>query len=152
MVKRYMLVTGLWAMGMALALGLGEPMARAEPMQVQDAVGEYSVKFEEVSNNCKNTGMTLRTAAIKVAQVKGRSIRMSIPMVPDMRGAVRKGGKFRAKAKKGRTNIQGIDGRFSAGGRFEGKTIQFVFIAEYFRGDEPLCTQSWNAVGQRGVP
>jgi len=150
--KRYVLVTGLWAVGMAATLGLGEPLARAEPMQAQDAVGEYSTKFEEVSNNCKNTGMTLRTAPVKVMLVKGRSIRMSIPMVPDLLGAVRKGGKFRAKAKKGRTNIQGIDGRFSTGGRFDGKTVQFVFIAEYFRGDEPLCTQSWNAVGQRGTP
>lgn len=142
----------LGVVGAALAVLLSSPFASADEahrMQVADAVGTFATTFEQVSNNCTNTGMTLTKADIKITQVKGRSIRMTIPMAPDLRGAVRKGGKFRAKAKKGRTAIAGVDGRFSAGGRVEGGSIQFVFIAEYFRGKEPLCTQSWNAQGKK---
>jgi hypothetical protein len=125
-----------------------EPV-EARPMQVQQAVGDYVTKFEEVSNNCKNTGINLSKATVKLERVKGRSIALTVPMVPFLRGAVRKGGKFRAKAKKGKTAIAGVDGRFSAGGRVGDGKIQFVFIAEYFRGKEPLCTQSWNATGTK---
>ena len=144
------------ALAMAVALfGLALPGTssaeglRAQPMQVKDAVGEYQTKFEEVSNNCKNTGINMSKATVKLERVKGRSIALTVPLVPFLRGAVRKGGKFRAKAKKGKTAIRGVDGRFSAGGRVGDGKIQFVFIAEYFRGKQPLCTQSWNATGTK---
>ena len=135
--------------GLALpGVSSAEPI-RAQPMQVKEAVGEYQTKFEEVSNNCKNTGINLSKATVKLERVKGRSIALTVPLVPFLRGAVRKGGKFRAKAKKGKTAIQGVDGRFSAGGRVGDGKIQFVFIAEYFKGKQPLCTQSWNATGTK---
>jgi len=122
---------------------------RAQPLQASDVVGTYTTKFVEVSNNCKGTGLTIGTTTTTIEVVSGRSIQVSIPMMPAMRGAVRKGGKFRAKAKKGKTAIEGLDGRFSAGGRVDAQAIQFVFIAEYFRGKEPLCTQSWNVSGTK---
>ncbi len=120
-----------------------------QPMQVGEATGTFVTKFDQVSNNCKDTGLTVGETTTKIERVRGRSIRLTIPMMPSMRGAVRKGGKFRAKAKKGKTAIEGLEGRFSAGGRVNAQTIQFVFIAEYFRGKEPLCTQSWNVSGTK---
>jgi hypothetical protein len=111
--------------------------------------GTYSVKFDQVANNCAKAGMSLSSSTVDVSQPKERTVSVTIPSVPIMGGSVSRGGKFRAGAKRGKTAIQGVDGRFSVAGRVEKGTIQFLFIAEYFEGDKPLCTQSWNASGPR---
>jgi hypothetical protein len=64
-----------------------------------------------------------------------------------MKGATSKGGKFNAKAKKGGTAIQGVDGKFSVTGTVKDGVLQLVLVAEYYNGEKPLCTQSWNASG-----
>jgi hypothetical protein len=119
------------------------------PVPTAGAQGTFKVKFEQVANNCKNTGMTLGKADVRIDKGKGSSISVTVPMVPIMKGSSGKGGKFKAKAKKGKTGIAGVDGRFRIQGRVNGNAIQFLFIAEYFKGDAPLCTQSWNGNGQR---
>ena len=124
--------------GVAAAQGATEP--RVE--------GTYRAKFEAVANNCAKAGMSLSSAAIEVTR-KDRSVSVTIPAVPIMKGSVSRGGKFRAVARRGKTAIKGVDGRFSVAGRVEKGTIQFLFIAEYFEGEKPLCTQSWNASGPR---
>lgn len=148
MTHRALIVVAIAAL-FGLPTSAGAERSRGKTMQVAEAVGSYDTKFEEVSNNCKDTGLTLTQGRVKLTRVKGRSIQLSMASVPSMRGAVRKGGKFRAKAKKGKTALKGITGRFSAGGRVGDGAIQFVFIAEYFRAGEPLCTQSWNATGKK---
>ena len=70
-------------------------------------------------------------------------------MVPILSGTVSRGGKFQAEVKRGKTAISGVDGRYSIAGRVDGTAIQFLFIAEYYRADKPLCTQSWTATGAR---
>jgi hypothetical protein len=114
-------------------------------------VGEYRVKFEEVQNSCSSTGMTLDKSTVEITAGKRKRIDVTIPMVPLMKGVASKGGKFKAKARLGATAIQGVKGKFSASGRVSDDVIQMVFIAEYFRGDNPLCTQSWNASGVKKV-
>jgi len=148
-VGRITIAVGVLILGLAAPSAAGANDTRPLPAQQVTTQGKYKVKFSEVSNNCKRASINLENAAVSIDRVRGRAIRVTIPMVPIMRGAVRRGGKFRAKAKKGKTAIAGLDGRFSAGGRIDKKSIQFVFIAEYFRGKEPLCTQSWNASGTR---
>ena len=126
--------------------------AGAAAAQGKDAIsikGTYTVKFEAVANNCSKAGMSLSSATVDVSQPKERSVSVTIPAVPIMSGVVSRGGKFRAAAKRGKTAIQGVAGRFSVAGRVERGTIQFLLIAEYFEGDKPLCTQSWNATGPR---
>ena len=112
-----------------------------------EIAGKYQVKFEEVQNSCNGTGMSLHKAEIEIFRGKRKRIDVTVPMVPIMKGVASKGGKFKAKAKRGATAIKGVDGKFSVSGRVNDGVIQMVFIAEYFKGKQPLCTQSWNASG-----
>lgn len=140
----------LLAASFALTLTAGAGAAGAQDRDAPPNVeGNYAVKFDQVANNCSKAGMNLSSATVNVSQAKGRNVSVTIPSVPIMGGSVSKGGKFRAVAKRGKTATQGVDGRFSVAGRVEKRTIQFLFIAEYFEGDKPLCTQSWNATGPR---
>ena len=115
--------------------------------------GTYAVRFEEVSNNCGPAGIGMNLGSAKVAVSEshgGHAIQVTIPSVPIMSGTASKGGKFRAVARRGKTAIQGVDGRFSLAGRVDGKgSMKVLFIAEYYRGKKPICTQSWNARGPR---
>lgn len=133
---------------LAVTLAASAGTAAAQEKDAPSVRGRYSAKFESVANNCSKAGMSLSSATVEVTQNK-RNVSVTIPSVPIMSGVVSRGGKFRAAAKRGKTAIQGVDGRFSVAGRAEKGTIQFLFIAEYFEGDKPLCTQSWNASGPR---
>jgi hypothetical protein len=144
----------------ALAAGLGVALAPigqqpgAQPAKQEggaDVSGSYDVRFEEIANNCTDTGMQLRTGSFTLTQKRGRELEVSFSLTPIMYGKVNEDGKFRAEAKKGGTAIRGVDGQFSVAGRVNvsDRAIQLVFIAEYYRGNTPLCTQSWNASGAR---
>jgi len=134
---------------LALALAVGAGPSSAQDKDAPKLAGKYTAKFSSVANNCSATGMSLSTASVEVSQEKGRNMSVTIPSVPIMTGLVSRGGKFRAVTKRGKTAIEGVDGKFSAAGRVEKGVIHFLFIAEYFRGEKPLCTQSWNATGPR---
>ncbi len=137
--------------GAALAVvGLCEVASAQTPRPPPARVaGKYTASFQEVANNCSGMGMSLRTSSIELSQSGERNVQVTVPSVPIMRGVVSRAGKFKAEAKRGKTAIQGVDGRFSIAGRVDDKGIQFLFIAEYFRGNRPMCTQSWNASGPR---
>jgi hypothetical protein len=109
--------------------------------------GDYEVKFEQVANNCTDIGMNLSRGTITVTERANRRVDLQIPLVPGLTGTTSGGGKFKAQAPRGRTGIQGVDGQFSAAGRVDDGLIQMVFIAEYYKGKKPLCTQSWNVSG-----
>jgi hypothetical protein len=111
--------------------------------------GAFEAKFELVSSNCKDTGMKLGRVSVDLAERARGRLDVTVPMVPVMSGVVSRGGKFKAEAKRGKTAIAGLEGRFSVAGRVEGKTIQFLLIAEYYQGGKALCTQSWNAGGPK---
>ena len=134
---------------LAVTLAAVAGAAAAQDKGAVSIKGKYATKFEAVANNCSKAGMSLSSATVEVSQQKERSVSVTIPSVPIMSGSVSRGGKFRASARRGKTAIQGVAGRFSVAGRVEKGTIQFLFIAEYFEGDKPLCTQSWNASGPR---
>lgn len=138
---------------LAAAVGPADAQKKKREKQenVKDLVGDYSVKFEEIANNCTQTGMNLRkgtvTLALTTAKKKAQRFTVSIAIAPVMYGADPKKGKFRVKAKRSGTAIRGVDGEFSASGRVNDGVIQFVYIAEYFTSGKPLCTQSWNVSG-----
>ena len=136
-------------MTFALLVGGGAASAQpkgAEPVRV---AGSYKVTFSSVANNCDGVGMNISSAEVQLHESAGRKLSVTIPAVPIMKGAVNRAGKFKTSVKRGKTAIQGVDGRFSAAGRVAKDNLQLLFIAEYFKGDKPLCTQSWNASGPR---
>ncbi|SRR6266545_1043672 len=144
--RRLAALAGPAALAILLLAG---PPASAQPGQAPRVAGKYAATFQEVANNCSGMGMSLRTATIELSQSGERSIQVTVPGVPIMRGTISGAGKFKADAKRGKTAIEGVDGRFSVAGHFDDKGIQFLFIAEYYRAARPLCTQSWNASGTR---
>jgi hypothetical protein len=143
-ILRSALLTG--ALSAALLVGT----ALAQKQADVPVAGKYESTFSKVSDNCKDTGMSIAKSSIELAEPKKGRVDVTIPMVPFMKGSVRRGGKFKAEIKRGKTGIEGVEGRFSVAGRVDGDKIQFLFIAEYYSGDKPLCTQSWNAAGSRG--
>ena len=55
------------------AAGPGDSANTGVPMQnMKEVEGEYATTFEEVSNNCKTTGINLSKATIGVDRVRGR--------------------------------------------------------------------------------
>lgn len=141
-------LTALLSGGLALLVLAGPVRAQKRPDV--PVAGAYEVAFDKVSDNCHDaSGMNLGTLTVEVGESKKGRVAVTMPMVPLMKGVASRGGKFKADAKRGKTAIQGVDGRFSIAGRVEGSKIQFLFIAEYYAGDKPLCTQSWNAAGAR---
>ena len=112
-----------------------------------EVAGTYDVKYDEVSNNCTNVGMTFTRGTLKVEQKK--TVSVNIDNVPIMVGSEPKAGKLRAQSKLGPSVIQGLDGKFSVAGRVDDGVLQLVFVAEYYIKTKPLCTQSWNVSGVR---
>ena len=109
--------------------------------------GTYDVKYDEVSNNCTNVGMTFTRGTLVIENKKTLSV--NIDLVPIMVGSEPKAGKLKAQSKLGPSVIQGLDGKFSVAGRVDDGVLQFVFVAEYYVKGKPLCTQSWNVSGVR---
>jgi hypothetical protein len=110
--------------------------------------GTYQVTFQEISNSCTDVGLELKQSALTVTR-RGMTVEVSAPEIPAMTGKARKGGKFRVAVQKSRTSISGVQGSFSAAGQVDNKSVQLVLVAEYFRGDKALCTQSWDVSGAR---
>jgi hypothetical protein len=126
------------------AMTLAATPALADKSEV---AGTYDVKYDEVSNNCTNTGMTFTRGTLKIEQKK--NVTVNIDLVPIMTGGEPKAGKLKAQSKLGPSVIQGLDGKFSVAGRVDEGVLQLVFVAEYYVKGKPLCTQSWNVAGVR---
>ena len=128
-----------------LALGLAGGVARADDSGV---TGSFDIKYDEVSNNCDHTGMSLARGAMTIA-IKNNELTVDITHFPLMRGSLPKSGKVSAKSRLGPTEIQGLDGIFSVAGRVTEGMLQLVFVAEWSTKGRGLCTQSWNISGLR---
>jgi hypothetical protein len=139
----------LATMAVTLAVSAGAAAAQSRGGEPVRVAGTYGATFSSVANNCDGVGMNIATANVELSQSAGRRISVTLPAVPIMSGVVNRTGKFKASVKRGKTAIAGVDGRFSVAGRVAKDTIQLLFIAEYFKGQKPLCTQSWNATGPR---
>jgi hypothetical protein len=115
-----------------------------------DVTGTFEVKYEEVANNCTaaNTGISMARGTLSVSK-KAKMLVVDIERFPTMQGSQAKGGKLRAASKIGPSPIQGADVKASIAGRVDDGVISVVFVAEYYVGKKPLCTQSWNVSGVR---
>ena len=131
----------------AVAAAVVGLVALGSTARAQSKTTTYQVEFEKVANSCRDTGMTLSKAKIELAR-RGRRLTVTVPMIPIMKGRAGKRGKFKAQARRGKTAIAGLDGKFRIAGEAHARTIQFVFVAEYYKGATPLCTQSWKGAGK----
>ena len=115
-----------------------------------DITGTFEVKYDEVGNNCtaSGTGITLGRGTLKVTK-KGKVVTVDIQRFPLMTGTQGKGGKLRAISKRGTSPIDGTEAKVSVAGKVEDGLIQLQFVAEYYNGQKPLCSQSWNVSGVR---
>jgi uncharacterized protein related to proFAR isomerase len=120
----------------------------ASTSYADDVVGAYDVKYEEVANNCSNTGMSLTRGKVNIRKEKNLLV-VDIERIPLMSGSPNKSGAVRATSKIGATVIGGVDGKFSVAGRVDDSGLQLVFVAEYYVKGSALCTQSWNLAGAR---
>jgi len=113
-----------------------------------DITGTFEVKYEDVANNCTNTGIALARGTLKVDK-KGKTLQVDIQRFDVMTGVQAKGGKLRASSKVGMSPIDGTTAKASVAGRVEDGMIQLVFVVEFYVNKKPLCTQSWNVTGVR---
>ena len=116
-------------------------LAAASPALAQEA-GNYKSTFKKVVDNC-DKGLELTSANLTISKTE-RTISVAIDGLPPLRGKAGKGGKLRAEA-KGTSNS--MDVRYGLNGRVSDGELQAVFVAEYFTGKRPVCTQSFRVVG-----
>ncbi len=139
---------GLGACALLLGLLVAAGPARADA--VDQVVGRFEVKYEEVTSNCENTGMALLRGVVAIERRKGQTVSVDIERLPRMSGSAARGGRLKATSKQGPTSIQGLDGKFSiAGSVNDDGVLQMVLVAEYYLKRRPYCTQSWNVTGVR---
>ncbi len=117
-------------------------LAVASPASAQEA-GSFKAKFTKVVDNCES-GLDLSKASLSISKTD-RNISVLIDSLPPLTGKAGKRGKLRAEA-KGKGN--GMDARYGLNGRVSDGALQAVFVAEYFKGETPVCTQSFRVVGK----
>jgi hypothetical protein len=133
-------------LGVLAAMGAGT--ARAD--QADGVAGRFEVKYEEVTSNCENTGMSMLRGVFEIEKKKATTVSVDIDRIPLMMGSAAKNGRVKATSKLGPTSIQGLDGRFSVAGTVnDDGVLQMVLVAEYYVNKKPYCTQSWNVSGVR---
>ena len=122
----------------------------ADRAAAQDGTATYAVTYLQVADDCEGKGMSFDKGDVVLASGKGK-VTVTVPGVPPLEGTQtqkRANSRFKAQA-AAPTSKPGISGRYSASGRVGKGKIQMVFIAEFYKGKKPLCTQSWSAQGNR---
>ncbi|MCP4444451.1 MAG: hypothetical protein GY811_03790 [Myxococcales bacterium] len=116
-------------------------LAVASPALAQEA-GSYKTTFKKVVDNCEK-GLDLSKASLTISKTE-RTISVSIDSLPTLTGKAGKRGKLRAES-KGSSNDMNV--RYGFNGRVSDGELQAVFVAEYFTGKKPVCTQSFRVIG-----
>lgn len=113
----------------------------------QPASGNYNVKYEQVADDCDGDGLTLAPGTITLDGDDAK-LEVRIPSVTPMKGRRTADGKFKAQA-QGPGAKPDLRGKYSVSGKTTRDSIEMVFIAQFYRGKRPLCTQSWTVSGAR---
>jgi len=142
--------TALSALALAAAMfALPAPAARAQETPGSPAAGIYEVTYAEVSNNCTEGAVTLKSGTLTVT-VSGGKLAVEIANLPRMVGAAAKGGKIKAQSEGDPSKSDRAGGKFSVGGKVDGGgVIKLVLDAEHYAARKPSCTQSWSVTGRR---
>lgn len=129
-----------------LATLAASPVASA---QTQGVAGSYDVSVSVVANSCKKAHFRLADKASLSVSTDIKDILLQLPQVPDLRGPLRKRGRFQARGTQRGTGSGYDSGNFSATGRANSGSIRMVLVAEFYKDGRAQCTQSWNIVGTR---
>lgn len=113
----------------------------------ENVSGRFSVSFEKVVNNCPVSNLELGGGSLTIT-TKGKVVEVKQAKIPLMSGPVGRRGKIRVDA-QGPINPEGVHARFGLNGRISDNKLKGVFVAEYFKGEKPQCTQSWTVTGSR---
>jgi hypothetical protein len=129
----------------ALLVALTSHGAHAQEERID---GTYPSSFEKVIDNCDGKGMDLKSESVVLKQT-GRKLAVTIASLPTLEGRLGRGGKLRAKLKRGATRQAGLQARYGLKGSVSRRELQAVLIIEYYQGKKPICTQSFNLEGSR---
>ena len=110
--------------------------------------GSYSVKYEQVADDCEGDGLTLGAGAAVAVSGANDKLVVTIAGVTPMRGRRAADGQFKALS-QGPGAKPDLRGKYSVSGKTVRDSIEMVFIAQFYRGKRPLCTQSWTVSGAR---
>lgn len=119
-------------------------LATGGTVMAQEA-GSYAATFTKVVDNC-DKGLELSKASLTITR-SAKTIEVRIDTLPTFKGKAGKRGKLRAEAKG---TADGLNARYGLNGRVSDRSLQAVFVAEYFKGTTPVCTQSFRVIGTRG--
>lgn len=137
-----------------VVVGLGAAIATpatafAQAAPDEGAAGTYEVTYAEVSNNCTEGAVALKSGSLTVV-VTGGKLAVEIAGVPRMVGNAAKGGKIKAQSEADPSKSDRPGGKFSVGGKVDGTgSIRLVLDAEHYAGKKPICTQSWSVTGRK---
>ncbi len=125
-----------------LAVGIAGS-ALAQPRAAERTT--FEVTYQSVADDCAGQGMTLDRGQVTLRQ-NGEQVDIDVSGVGTLRGTRGAQGRFKAQ---GSGALRGdLESRLSVSGRADGQ-IQMIFIAEFYRGKKPVCTQSWSGQGRR---
>jgi hypothetical protein len=137
-----------------VVVGLGAAIATpatafAQAAPDEGAAGTYEVTYAEVSNNCTEGAVALKSGSLTVV-VTGGKLAVEVAGVPRMVGNAAKGGKIKAQSEADPSKSDRPGGKFSVGGKVDGTgSIRLVLDAEHYAGKKPTCTQSWSVTGRK---
>jgi hypothetical protein len=122
-------------------------MAVSSSSFAQSNGGTFTVTYEQVADDCDGDGLDLAPGAV-VLQGTDAKLVVKIAGVAPMQGRRAADGKFRAQA-QGPGAKPDLRGKYSVSGKTTRNSIEMVFIAQFYLGKRPLCTQSWSVSGTR---
>jgi hypothetical protein len=140
----------LAAVALAVGAALAAPASSfAQAAPDAGAAGTYEVTYAEVSNNCTEGAVSLKSGSLTVV-VTGGKLAVEIGGIPRMVGTAAKGGKIKAQSEADPSKSDRPGGKFSVGGKVDGTgSIKLVLDAEHYAGKKPTCTQSWSVTGRK---
>lgn len=122
-------------------------MAASSVSFAQSNGGTFTVKYEQVADDCDGDGLELAPGVVVLQGTDAKMVVKIAGVVP-MQGRRASDGKFKAQA-KGPGAKPDIAGKYSVSGKTTRDAMEMVFIAQFYRGKRPLCTQSWTVSGTR---
>lgn len=126
--------------GMTLAMWANDARAQRAPMR---GATSFVVKFKKIADDCPKPQLRLTKAAVTVSVLRPKRGRMAIAPGPTLTGKLGPAGDFNMTTRRRGSVI-------TASGRMHRGRISMLVIAEYYRGRNPVCTQTWNAKGKVG--
>jgi hypothetical protein len=124
--------------GIAVTAGL----ALAQPR----GGSSYDVTYQSVADDCSGQGMSMSKGLVTLSQT-GDRVTVNLAGAGSLTGSKNANGRFKAQGAGAPAGE--LEARLSVSGRAGADEIQLIFIAEFYRGKKPVCTQSWSGQGRR---